>query len=183
VSDTPKSPIDEIHVFSAIAAACHPDLWVTQQDVALRQAEELTALRSDISRHVQAAADLANEVAELRAMLSDDPHNVPSAFVQFGGVTYRVWGTSSISAFEKMQAQLAELRAENEMLRKMQPVANVQLTEDAEYWKAEAERLREDAERYRWLRVNSTQPAEGWSTHSSPESLDAEIDAARKEGK
>lgn len=82
---------------------------------------ELTALRSDIERHVQAAADLANEVADLRAMLSDDPHNVPSAFVQFGGVTYRVWGTSSISTFEKMQAQLAELRAENERLREGLP--------------------------------------------------------------
>ena len=36
--------------------------------------------------------------------------------------------------------------------------------------------------RYRWLRANSTQPAEGWSTHSCPESLDAEIDKAIAEG-
>jgi len=36
--------------------------------------------------------------------------------------------------------------------------------------------------RYNWLRTNSTQPAEGWSTHSCPESLDAEIDKAIAEG-
>ena len=35
-----------------------------------------------------------------------------------------------------------------------------------------------DAERYRWLRVNSTQPTEEWSTHSDPESLDSAVDAA-----
>lgn len=40
--------------------------------------------------------------------------------------------------------------------------------------------LMRDGERYRWLRVNSTQPAEGWSTHSNPESLDAAIDSAMK---
>ena len=36
--------------------------------------------------------------------------------------------------------------------------------------------------RYNWLRTNSTQPAEDWSTHSCPESLDAEIDKAIAEG-
>ena len=45
--------------------------------------------------------------------------------------------------------------------------------------RAELSALRADAQRYRWLRVNSTQPAEGWSTHSNPESFDAAIDAAR----
>jgi hypothetical protein len=38
--------------------------------------------------------------------------------------------------------------------------------------------LAKDAERYRWLRVNSTQLAEDWSTHSDPESLDESIDSA-----
>ena len=40
---------------------------------------------------------------------------------------------------------------------------------------AECER---DAARYRWLRIHSTQPAEGWSTHSNPESLDTAVDEA-----
>lgn len=35
-----------------------------------------------------------------------------------------------------------------------------------------------DAARYRWLRVHSTGPAEPWSTHSCPESLDDVVDAA-----
>jgi hypothetical protein len=37
-----------------------------------------------------------------------------------------------------------------------------------------------DAARYRWLRAHSTQPAEGWSTHSNPESLDATVDEAMR---
>jgi hypothetical protein len=40
------------------------------------------------------------------------------------------------------------------------------------------EPYKQDAERYRWLRVNSTQPQESWSTHSNPESLDVVIDKA-----
>ena len=51
--------------------------------------------------------ELERENAQLRAMLADDPHNVPSKFVTVGGVTYRIWGTSSISAFERLQAELA----------------------------------------------------------------------------
>lgn len=38
--------------------------------------------------------------------------------------------------------------------------------------------LEKDAARYRWIREHSTQPAEPWSTHSTPESLDDAIDAA-----
>lgn len=45
-------------------------------------------------------------------------------------------------------------------------------------WRKRALDAERDAERYRWLRVNSTQPAEGWSTHSNPESLDATVDEA-----
>jgi hypothetical protein len=45
---------------------------------------------------------------------------------------------------------------------------------------AERERWQQDALRYRWLRANSTQPAEPWSTHSCPESLDEVVDAEMK---
>jgi hypothetical protein len=52
--------------------------------------------------------------------------------------------------------------------------------------KAERDALRVDAERYRWLREHSCQSdgnnIESWSTHEDPASLDAAIDAARKEG-
>jgi hypothetical protein len=46
----------------------------------------------------------------------------------------------------------------------------------------EAERAlwQQDALRYRWLRANSTQPVEPWSTHSCPESLDDVVDAEMK---
>lgn len=42
--------------------------------------------------------------------------------------------------------------------------------------------LIQGAERYRWLRLHSTQPVEPWSTHRDPESLDAAIDRAREHG-
>lgn len=45
---------------------------------------------------------------------------------------------------------------------------------------AEARRGTIDAARYRWLRKNSTQPMEAWSTHSSPESLDAIVDESMR---
>lgn len=46
------------------------------------------------------------------------------------------------------------------------------------FYEAERDALKADAERYRWLRVHSTGPSEGWSTHVNPESLDAVVDAA-----
>lgn len=42
------------------------------------------------------------------------------------------------------------------------------------------QRMAKDAARYRWLRVHSTGPAEPWSTHSEPASLDAVVDEAIK---
>lgn len=57
-----------------------------------------------------------------------------------------------------------------------------ELFEELERAERERDANKEDAERYRWLRINSVRPAEPWSTHEAPESLDAAIDAAR-EGK
>ena len=47
--------------------------------------------------------------------------------------------------------------------------------QDMDNIKASLELDRLDAERYRWLRINSTKPVEPWSTHT-PESFDAMVD-------
>ena len=60
-----------------------------------------------------------------------------------------------------------EERAKREQLERELSAANARIAE-----------LEKDAARYRWLREHSTQPAEPWSTHSNPESLDDAIDAA-----
>jgi len=66
-----------------------------------------------------------------------------------------------------------------ETVKRFSDAHNILRAEAAEQALAQ---VRGDAERYRWLRVHSTQPVEAWSTHSNPESLDAAIDAAMKEG-
>lgn len=71
---------------------------------------------------------------------------------------------------ERLREACAKLRTRPIPLSDMIPL--MQEAADA------IERAEQDAKRYRWLRENSTQPAEPWSTHSGPESLDEVVDAA-----
>ena len=112
-----------------------------------------------------------------------------------------LWGASVRLIKERNEAEavacqrhyeLQNLRAKVEELQengnRLLAVADSAVTHQKDMIEAVAgplrdqiEELRADAERYRWLRIHSTQPTESWSTHSNPESFDAAIDAALKE--
>jgi len=53
---------------------------------------------------------LRPQIEELEHMLSEEPHNIPTKYVQHGGVTFALHGSSSIQAYEELERELAEAR-------------------------------------------------------------------------
>jgi hypothetical protein len=95
---------------------------------------------------------------------------------------YAVWAANEI---ERLRAENAALRAENAALREQLRLCNI----DQANAETENAALREDAERYRWLRDNARFHAD-YPAHLKSlvfkgvvrwETLDGAIDAARKE--
>lgn len=82
---------------------------------------------------------------------------------------------------EAMRRQVAELSArigEMNMHQQLQDSTTAAVLERAEKAEAERDALREDAERYRWLRKQKQWPDDDWLL--DPIQLDAAVDVARK---
>ena len=110
---------------------------------------------------------MSDEIVErMIAELREQGDNWPAALVELE--------RRAADLIERLQAEKAEM----EKLREQ----NTALSDALDYLRGltpqQYEALHKDAARYRWLRVHSTGPSEGWSTHSNPESFDAAIDAA-----
>ena len=124
-------------------------------EMADRLIEEVKHLRHDIARHVQIAADQAQELEQLRTDLA-----------------------AARAECLRRQTIIGEVALERDAARALLPGVyymdppdggNVDLLEQ---WN----RMAKDALRYRWLRRNPTYL--GWEHDCPPEFIDANVDAA-----
>lgn len=206
----PVSFVDGLRSTAKFLEDCVDDLDKAEIGVAIKKlreaADELARLRSQpTSEEVQTilcsmplefaghpwsrrACDLIERLTSLRSPLTREVRRF-ACFTMEDGVYESASGEHVAYAdYESLARSEAEARAliTAHQIRprgKSDSPAIAAAIAERDAARAESAAHKADAERYRWLRVHSTGPVEPWSTHGSPESLDAAIDAARSAAK